>query len=104
MGAARSAAGVSGGSIPDSPDVAWQPSSQRGPPSGDAVSAALTGPPAAALSSRAASVSWRHTARPPWGQVVALGPLASRVLGCGRPRPGAGHPALDQPSAPGPAP
>src|SRR5439155_18186149 len=45
-----------------------------------------------------------HPLRPPRGQVMALEPLALRVLACGIPRPGAGHPALDQPSAPGPAP
>ena len=52
---------------------AWQPSARRGQPSGDGVSAAaLTGPPTAALTGRAASRAkrrWRHTTVPLGGRM-----------------------------------
>jgi hypothetical protein len=60
--------GVCGGSCPCMTNVAWQPSARRGQPG----AAALTGPPTAALTGRAASRAerrWRHTAKSPGGRM-----------------------------------
>jgi hypothetical protein len=74
-------------------NVAWQPSARRGQPGG----AALTGPPTAALTGRAASRAerrWRHTAEPPGGR-MGEARRSDRSSALPSPR-GASQAALDQ--------
>jgi len=93
-----------GGSAPDDPDVARQPSARRGQPGGDAApAAALTGPPTVALpgvplrpserepsphgdTACRAPAAWHEAERQPGGDGVAAAALThSRLPRCQRP-------------------
>ena len=72
--AARAPVGVLGAHAPDAPDGAWQPRARRGQPG----EAALTGPPTAALTGRAASRARATLAAHRWPRRGGWGPSMAR--------------------------